>query len=156
MIFRLTLFAILLFGSLTVTAQEKETSKQLTAEQVKFYIEKVEPILLNNCFACHGPGSDIKGDLFMGNRADILQGGDTGPSAIAGNSKESLLIKALNYDGYEMPPKGKLPQDQIDVIAKWIDDGLLIPSDQESARPEAHASPYKLSLIHISEPTSPY
>ena len=146
MLFRLPLFAILLFGCLPVNAQDKESPQQLTAEQVKFYIEKVQPILLNNCFACHGPGSSVKGNLFMGNRADILKGGDTGPSAIVGNSKESLLIQALNYDGYEMPPKGKLPQDQIDVIAKWIDDGLLIPNDQEAARPENHASPYKTEV----------
>ena len=146
MIFRLTTIAVLLFSSLPLIAQDNDAPQQLTAEQVKFYIEKVQPILLNNCFACHGPGSSVKANLFMGNRKDILAGGDSGPAAIAGNSEESLIVQALNYDGYEMPPKGKLPQDQIDIIAKWIDEGLLIPTDQESARPEQHASPYKTEV----------
>ena len=129
-----------------VQAQDEEKPSQLTAEQVKFYIDKVQPILLNNCYACHGPGSSVKGNLFLGNRKDILSGGDSGAAAIPGNAEESLIIQALNFDGFEMPPKGKLPQDQIDTIAKWINDGLPIPPDQEQARPEQHASPYKTEV----------
>jgi len=145
-ILRLTTFVAILLSSIAVIGQDKQAEQQLTADQVKFYIEKVQPILLNHCYACHGPGSGVKADFFMGNRNDILKGGESGPSAIPGNSKESLLIQALNYDIYEMPPKGKLPQDQIDIITKWVDDGLLIPSDQQSARPEKHSSPYKTEV----------
>ena len=131
---------------MSLQAQGDEKPTQLSAEQVKFYIEKVQPILLNNCYACHGPGSGVKGNLFLGNRKDILSGGDSGAAAIPGKAEESLIIQAMNYDGYEMPPKGKLPQDQIDTIAKWINDGLPIPPDQEQARPEQHASPYKTEV----------
>ena len=146
MILRITSLLTVLFASVPIQAQDEEKPSQLTAEQVKFYIDKVQPILLNNCYACHGPGSSVKGNLFLGNRKDILSGGDSGAAAIPGNAEESLIIQALNFDGFEMPPKGKLPQDQIDTIAKWINDGLPIPPDQEQARPEQHASPYKTEV----------
>ena len=145
MILRIATLTAIFIASLSVNAQEA-SEKQLTAEQVKFYIDKVQPILLNNCYACHGPGSSIKGNLYLGNRKDILQGGDSGPAVIPGNANDSLLLQAMNFDGFEMPPKGKLPQDQIDVIAKWINDGMPIPPDQESVRPEQHASPYKTEV----------
>tara|TARA_B100000700_G_scaffold147303_2_gene164149 strand:- start:7320 stop:9827 length:2508 start_codon:yes stop_codon:yes gene_type:complete len=144
-ILRITTLTAIFIASLSVNAQEA-SEKQLTAEQVKFYIDKVQPILLNNCYACHGPGSSIKGNLYLGNRKDILQGGDSGPAVIPGNANDSLLLQAMNFDGFEMPPKGKLPQDQIDIIAKWINDGMPIPPDQESVRPEQHASPYKTEV----------
>ena len=146
MILRITSLLTVLFASVSLQAQSDEKPTQLSAEQVKFYIDKVQPILLNNCYACHGPGSGVKGNLFLGNRKDILSGGDSGAAAIPGKAEESLIIQAMNYDGYEMPPKGKLPQDQIDTIAKWINDGLPIPPDQEQARPEQHASPYKTEV----------
>ena len=146
MILRITSLLTVLFASVPLQAQSDEKPTQLSAEQVKFYIDKVQPILLNNCYACHGPGSGVKGNLFLGNRKDILSGGDSGAAAIPGKADESLIIQAMNYDGYEMPPKGKLPQDQIDTIAKWINDGLPIPPDQEQARPEQHASPYKTEV----------
>lgn len=146
MILRITSLLTVLFASVSLQAQSDEKPTQLSAEQVKFYIDKVQPILLNNCYACHGPGSGVKGNLFLGNRKDILSGGDSGAAAIPGKADESLIIQAMNYDGYEMPPKGKLPQDQIDTIAKWINDGLPIPPDQEQARPEQHASPYKTEV----------
>ncbi len=145
MILRIATLTAIFIASLSVNAQEA-SEKQLTAEQVKFYIDKVQPILLNNCYACHGPGSSIKGNLYLGNRKDILQGGDSGPAVIPGNANDSLLLQAMNFDGFEMPPKGKLPQDQIDIIAKWINDGMPIPPDQESVRPEQHASPYKTEV----------
>ena len=146
MILRITSLLTVLFASVSLQAQSDEKPTQLSAEQVKFYIDKVQPILLNSCYACHGPGSGVKGNLFLGNRKDILTGGDSGAAAIPGKAEESLIIQAMNYDGYEMPPKGKLPQDQIDTIAKWINDGLPIPPDQEQARPEQHASPYKTEV----------
>jgi len=145
-ILRITSLLTVLFASVSLQAQSDEKPTQLSAEQVKFYIDKVQPILLNSCYACHGPGSGVKGNLFLGNRKDILSGGDSGAAAIPGKAEESLIIQAMNYDGYEMPPKGKLPQDQIDTIAKWINDGLPIPPDQEQARPEQHASPYKTEV----------
>ena len=124
----------------------EDSRPALNAEQVKFYIDQVAPILVNNCFGCHGPGSSVKGELYLGNRQDILKGGETGPSVDLENPMDSLLIQAMLYQNMEMPPKGKLPQSQIDIIVKWISNDLQIPPDRETERPVAPKSKYKTEI----------
>ena len=37
----------------------------------------------------------------------------------------SLLISAINYGNlYQMPPKSKLPANEIAVLTKWVNSGL--------------------------------
>ena len=139
---------ILSFGLLItcggVSAQEAE--KPLNATEVKFYIDQVAPILVNNCFGCHGPGSSVKGELYLGNRRDILKGGETGPAVNLANPMDSLIIQAMLYQDMEMPPKGKLPQSQIDVVLQWITTGMRIPPDRETERPVEPKSKYKTEI----------
>ena len=116
---QLTTIALLsCLASSILSAEDPQPA--LNAEQVKFYIDQVSPILVNNCFSCHGPGSSVKGELYLGNRQDILNGGETGPAADLKNPLDSLIVQAMLYQGMEMPPKGKLPQYQIDIVIKWI------------------------------------
>ena len=44
-----------------------------------------------------------------------------------GNVGQSYLMKRLNAEGGEspMPPAGKLPQELIDLVALWIEQGAL-------------------------------
>ena len=56
----------------------------------------------------------------------MLTGGDTGKSAVEpGKPDESLLIKAVKYtdEDLKMPPKGKLSDEQIADLTKWVKDG---------------------------------
>ncbi|MEC7567259.1 MAG: PSD1 and planctomycete cytochrome C domain-containing protein [Planctomycetota bacterium] len=131
-------------ASSTLPAQESQPT--LNAEQVKFYIDQVAPILVNNCFGCHGPGSSVKGDLYLGNRQDILKGGETGPAVDLENPMDSLIVQAMLYQDMEMPPKGKLPQSQIDIVLKWITAGMRIPPDRETERPVAPKSKYNTEI----------
>ena len=124
-----TLALFFCFANPLLSAQDSRPA--LNAEQVKFYIDQVAPILVNNCFACHGPGSSVKGELYLGNRQDILKGGETGPAVDLENPMDSLLIQAMLYQDIEMPPKGKLPQSQIDIIIKWVTNDMPIPPDRE-------------------------
>ena len=57
----------------------------------------------------------------------MLTGCETGPALVRSQSGESLLLKALKYDGLEMPPTGKLPDEVIADFAKWIDMGAPDP-----------------------------
>ena len=52
-----------------------------------------------------------KGGLRLDSREAILKGGETGPAVVPGKPEESLLVEAVNYDGLEMPPTGKLEPD---------------------------------------------
>ncbi|MBT4011838.1 MAG: DUF1553 domain-containing protein [Planctomycetaceae bacterium] len=142
---QLTTLSILLCLVNSIFAAE-DTRPALNAEQVKFYIDQVAPILVNNCFGCHGPGSSVKGELYLGNRSDILKGGETGPAVDLKNPMDSLFIQAMLYQDMEMPPKGKLPQSQIDIIVKWITNGMQIPPDRETERPVALKSKYNTEI----------
>lgn len=110
-----------------------------TAEQVKFYSEQVAPVLKANCLKCHGENpKKLKADFDLRTRAAVLKGGETGPGAVSGKPKESLLVQAVNHskDGYAMPPGTKMKADEIAVIAKWVEQGLPMPADllgEESA-----------------------
>ena len=39
---------------------------------------------------------------------------------VPGKPDESLLVEAVNYEGLEMPPAGKLEPDQIAVLTRWV------------------------------------
>ena len=96
-----------------------------SAQQVAFYEKDVQPLLKENCLRCHGGKKSIKGGLNLMSRAALLEGGDTGPAVDLKNPEKSLLLRALHYeDGYEMPPSGKLKDDEIAVITTWVKAGL--------------------------------
>jgi Planctomycete cytochrome C len=66
--------------------------------------------LAENCWECH---SDKKreGGLRLTSREQLLQGGDTGPAIVPGNTDASLLIQAVEYVAEpKMPPKEKLAE----------------------------------------------
>ena len=51
----------------------------------------------------------------------MIAGGSTGPAVVPGNPKESLLVDAINYgDTYQMPPKSKLPAEEIATLTEWV------------------------------------
>jgi hypothetical protein len=96
----------------------------------EFFEKKVRPLLVQHCFRCHGDGK-TKGGLSLMTRADLLEGGDTGPAAVPGKPEKSLLIQAVRYkDKPQMPPKGKLPDRDIAVLTRWVKMGLPWPAAQ--------------------------
>ena len=127
----ITSWLVLGSGSLTPTnAQETK----FNAGQIEFFERKVRPLLADNCYSCHSSAAQKnEGSLLLDSRAAILEGGDTGEAIVAGKPDESLLIGAVNYEDYEMPPKGKLPDDQIAVLEKWVKMGAPWPDEKEGA-----------------------
>lgn len=93
---------------------------------VQFFIEKIEPIFAKNCFQCHGNGK-VKGGLSLYTRELLIKGGESGAAVDLENARDSVLLGALNYESYEMPPSGKLPQAEIDLVTRWIEMGAPIP-----------------------------
>ena len=109
---------------------------KITPAAAQFYREKVAPILAENCMTCHGPKSKLKADLFLGSREGLLKGGESGPAVDLDDPAESLLIGAINYGDYEMPPKAKMSDEKIGILTKWVKMGIPIPRDAETARPQ--------------------
>src|SRR5690606_25949443 len=82
----------------------------------------VRPILKANCWHCHGEAEDIEGSLDARLARTLLQGGDSGPAITPGDHIESLLYHRVAVG--DMPPgEKKLTAKEIDVLARWIDQG---------------------------------
>ncbi len=88
-------------------------------EQLKFFESQVRPLLASKCVSCHGAEKQ-KGELRLDSRAAVLKGGESGPAVVPGRPEESLLIEAINYDSFEMPPAGQLSKESIDVLTRWV------------------------------------
>jgi hypothetical protein len=106
----------------------------------EFFEQKIRPVLVQHCYSCHSAAAaqnkKLKGKLYLDFAAGLLTGGDTGPAIVKGKAAESLLIKALKYDGLEMPPTGKLPDEVIADFTKWVDMGAADPRvEQPSVKP---------------------
>ena len=101
-------------------------------EQVQFFESQVRPILVEQCSGCHG-AKKIKANLRLDSRAATLSGGDSGPAVVPGKPEESPLIAAIRYEGPEMPPKGKLPQRQVEALTRWVQMGAPWPAGPGSA-----------------------
>lgn len=91
-----------------------------TEEQIKFFQDQVYPLLQSKCHKCHG-AEHGKGGLSLTSRESVLKGGDLGPAVDIEALEESPLLQAINYqDGLEMPPTGKLPPEQIEILSRWV------------------------------------
>ncbi|MEE2827120.1 MAG: DUF1553 domain-containing protein [Planctomycetota bacterium] len=104
-------------------SKEPEVPQMSEAEAGEFFETKVLPVFQEKCFGCHGSGDKIRADFVMTNREDILAGGESGEAIDLDSPLDSLLVEAINYDSYEMPPDGKLAKEDIDNITAWIQMG---------------------------------
>ncbi len=100
----------------------------------EFFEKQVRPLLVERCFACHGNGKS-RGGLSLTSRAAVLEGGDSGPAALAGQPEKSRLIRAVRHadELLQMPPKKKLPQKELAVLERWVKMGLPWPREIEGA-----------------------
>ncbi len=103
----------------------------------RFFEQRVRPLLVESCHSCHASAKQ-KGGLRLDSLEAILKGGDSGPALVPGKPVESLLMEAVNYQGPEMPPAGKLAPEKIEILARWVSLGAPWPSRD---RTTAHAAP---------------
>ncbi|MFK5923067.1 MAG: PSD1 and planctomycete cytochrome C domain-containing protein [Verrucomicrobiota bacterium] len=134
--------ATLLIGfaaSLDARAQDHAVDK-------KFYAEKIYPLLKGNCFKCHGEGEKLKSGFRITNRDDLIRGGDLGSALNPSDPARSRVLKMIDYadDDHQMPPKNKLPDEQIKILRHWILNGahydpkLEIAGNPDERKKKAH------------------
>lgn len=121
---RLALVAVISFAPVGVRAESDEG---------KFFEQHVRPLLATKCIKCHGPEKQ-KGSLRLDSLEALLEGGDSGPALVPGEAAESLLVEAVRYESYEMPPTGQLPDEEIAHLVDWIATGAVWPEHGESVR----------------------
>jgi hypothetical protein len=94
-------------------------------DQTVRFQEEVLPILSQHCLRCH-LGDESSGGLAITDHAALVNGGDSGPAIVLGDSAASLLIERVSDSDPEsaMPPEGaRLTDDQIRILRAWIDQG---------------------------------
>ncbi|HET6879616.1 MAG TPA: DUF1549 domain-containing protein, partial [Pirellulales bacterium] len=101
------------------------------AAGVDLFEKKIRPVLVAECYQCHSAqaaaAKKLKGGLSLDTRDAARKGGESGPAVVPGKPDESLLVKALKHEDFEMPPKGKLPDAVIADFVKWIELGAPDP-----------------------------
>ena len=85
-----------------------------------FFAQRIRPLLLRRCIRCHGENKSGH-ELRIDSRPALLAGGKNGPAIVPGKVNRSLLIQAVRYeqDGPQMPPTGKLPNEEIALLEAW-------------------------------------
>ena len=110
---------------------------QPAVKESDFFETKVRPVLVQNCYQCHGPDVKIaQGNLRLTSRSAILQGGDFGPALDLENPDKSLLVRAIRHLGpVNMPPGGRMKPTDIDSLVEWVKMGAPWPEDKGVTAP---------------------
>ena len=145
--------AAAIFSSTGVIAGEEIVDETIQSKEVEFFENSIAPILQKRCYECHSHESGkAKGGLVLDSRRGWENGGSEGAAIVPGEPEESLLMQAVRYEGYEMPPDEQLPAGEIALLEKWIAMGA--PDPRESKIPII--DPHKLwALKPISQPPVP-
>ena len=113
--------------------------------KIEFFEKQVRPILVTQCYACHGPKAKIaQGGLRVDYRDALLRGGHSGTAVVPGKPDESRLILAVRHAVKPaMPPWGKLKPEQIAALEQWVAQGAVWPDEPApvSAAPPSSATP---------------
>jgi len=130
-------------------------SVDMTPNQRAFFESKIRPVLVKQCYECHSQGAKkLGGKLLLDAPSEMIVGGASGPSLIAGKPDESLIVQAVRYDGLEMPPKKRLPDHVVNDFIEWVKMGAPDPrADLPKTTQQAAQEPlWSLKPISDAQP----
>lgn len=140
---QLLAFSPLLWG---VTALTTVNGQKDTAPEKRKIAQEAIAILKQTCLSCHS-GDKPMGNLKLLTRTDLIKGGLSGSAIDLAKPNESLLLKAVRFQGRQMPPSGKLSIKQIEVLAKWIEQGSY---GWRTRRVKVYRLPIRRLKLHLS------
>jgi hypothetical protein len=145
------------------------SSEFIRADEVAFERD-VLPILEKRCSKCHGEKRQ-KGKLRVDTLAGIARGGESGAiiargvdGVASGKPEESRLLVAISWkdDDFRMPPKSRIPDDEMVVLRRWIEQGArelasvsISAKDADRFSAEDRAYWFFRQLERPSPPSSP-
>jgi len=155
-------FSFLILTSLLCGTTALAAEKPADQRGEEFFEKRIRPVLVKHCYECHAAeADDVGGNLLLDSASGMQNGGENGPAVVPKNIEKSLLIDALEYKSFEMPPDGQLPEDVIADFRRWIEMGAPDPRKGKPAI-ESNASkhdpkpPAELwSLKRLTEPERP-
>jgi mono/diheme cytochrome c family protein len=125
-------FLLLSLLALPLGVRAGETRpERATADRdgLQFFEQHIRPLFVTHCYSCHSrEAKKIRGGLLLDSREGWSKGGDSGPALVPGEPERSLLLHAVHYtDDLKMPPKGKLPDRDIELLTRWVRRGAPDP-----------------------------
>ena len=99
------------------------------------FMDHVLPIFRQHCLKCHN-ANEAKGGLAIDSYAALMEGGGSGEVVYDGDAASSRLYQLMIHDDTPiMPPnQDKIPEDQLAVIFKWINGGVLENSGSKAKK----------------------
>ncbi|MFV0443504.1 MAG: DUF1553 domain-containing protein [Planctomycetaceae bacterium] len=121
-----------LFGFLVIVSSLASGPLQADDKGDRFE-KQIRPLLMKRCGGCHGAEKQ-QGGVRVDLRDHVVgKDGLVSPQ----HPDNSRLIQVVRYSGedVQMPPKGKLPQAEIDLLTRWVQDGAHWPEVSGTATP---------------------
>ncbi len=118
-------------------AGDKSDPELTQTQHVEFFETQVRPILTKHCYECHSSETGAKnGELVLETADGIAAGGSRGEMFSREDAEAGLLFQALKYANtdLQMPPDGKLPDNELGVLLQWIKAGAALPEYQAKPR----------------------
>ncbi len=119
-----------LSGAVLIADDSPATTPPLSFER------DIRPLLQAACSHCHGEEEELSGGLDVRLRRFLVRGGDSGAAIVPERSAESLLVQRIRDREMPPPEAGKpLSEQQIALLARWIDLGAPTLSDEPEELP---------------------
>lgn len=134
--FPVTWLCVLLVFAVMPAWAEDAPEPSFSDEQLAFFEKRIRPVLANNCYSCHShDAKKLKGGFYLDSRASILDAALAEP----GDLDASMIIEAVQYKDptMQMPPEGKLPDNVIKDLERWVEMGLPWPKEAVPGAGEA-------------------
>ena len=127
----------------------------LVAEPAIDFAREIQPILSDNCYACHGPDeTKAEAGLRLDQREKALAGGENGPALVPGDPANSMMMQRIRHQDPEvvMPPpehRKALSKSDQDLITRWIAQGAPWGTHW------AFSTPERPELPEVKDPSWP-
>ncbi len=121
------------------------TSSSTRASDDEFFETKIRPLLVNRCYECHSEKKQ-QGDVRFDQKSAVFDAGLVVPS----KPEESRLLQVIAHDpaDTQMPPKAKLPAEEIALLTEWVKRGAAWPDDAKPQASSAGAASEEASKTH--------
>jgi hypothetical protein len=106
-------------------AEPKLEAMAATGRETVSFARDIAPILVSQCYDCHGAAQQVQGGLGMDNFTQLIKGGDSGNPFVPGKPADSLLVKKIKGTAGDRMPKGRKPlsDKEIGQFDKWVAEG---------------------------------
>lgn len=129
-------FPAMLLCACVTQADDSPPREPADAAGLEFFEQRIRPVLVEHCYECHSvDAEEAGGGLLLDSRTAIRSGGESGPAVVPGDPGQSLLLEAMRYESFEMPPTERLPDRIVADFERWILQGAPDPRTTDT-RPQ--------------------